>query len=143
MIEENIVGPNELLYKYKQYEYILNVDKKDLIKTLFKGEEKAPLSKLREEVTHYDTAYYEILNLSNDVVEYPLFRVMTQEMKEGLAKQALKIRDVLLDQINKYCQATALYISNTYEDMGTKILFDPTNERELVSTREFIKDADN
>jgi hypothetical protein len=28
MFEENIVGPNELLERYKQYEYILNVDRK-------------------------------------------------------------------------------------------------------------------
>ena len=33
MFQENIVGPNELLEKYKQYEYILNVDRKQLIKT--------------------------------------------------------------------------------------------------------------
>jgi hypothetical protein len=42
MIEENIKGPLELLQKYKEYEYILNVDKKALLKELF-GEEKAPL----------------------------------------------------------------------------------------------------
>lgn len=38
MFNENIVGPIELLEKYKQYEYILNVDKKNLIKELFGGE---------------------------------------------------------------------------------------------------------
>ncbi len=35
MFTDNIVGPNELLEKYKQYEYILNVDRKALIKELF------------------------------------------------------------------------------------------------------------
>jgi len=38
MFAENIVGPLQLLEKYKQYEYILNVDKKALIKELFGGE---------------------------------------------------------------------------------------------------------
>lgn len=38
MFQENIVGPNELLAKYKQYEYVLNVDRKALVKELFGGE---------------------------------------------------------------------------------------------------------
>ena len=43
MTEENIVGPLELLNNYKQYEYVLNVDKKSLLKELFNGEAKATL----------------------------------------------------------------------------------------------------
>ncbi len=43
MFNENIVGPLELLEKYKQYEYILNVDKKALVKELFGGEQKATI----------------------------------------------------------------------------------------------------
>jgi hypothetical protein len=38
MFNENIVGPLDLLEKYKKYEYILNVDSKQLIKDLFNGE---------------------------------------------------------------------------------------------------------
>lgn len=76
MIEENIKGPLELLEKYKKYEYILNVDKKALLKELFNGDEKAPLNEIREKIMHYKIAYDDIMNLSNDVVDYPLFRVM-------------------------------------------------------------------
>ena len=103
MVEENIKGPVELLEKFKQYEDILNVDKKALIKELFKGEEKAPLEKLREKVTHFDKCHFEIMTLANDVVDFPLFRIMTKEMKEGLGKQADKIKQTLLEAINKYC----------------------------------------
>lgn len=38
-----------MLEKYKKYEYILNVDRKQLIKELF-GEAKAPLKVLREKI---------------------------------------------------------------------------------------------
>ena len=85
MMAENIVGPVALLEKYKQYEYILNVDRKQLIKDLFRGEEKASLEELRQEITHYDKASNAILNLSNDVVDFPLFRVMAQNMKQNLS----------------------------------------------------------
>lgn len=86
MVDENVFGPIQLFEQFKKYEYILNVDKKALIKELFKSGEKAPLHKLRESVTHYDKAQYEIMTLANDVVDFPLFRVMTKEMKDGLGK---------------------------------------------------------
>jgi hypothetical protein len=47
-----------------------------LVKELFKPDEKASLERLREEISHYDKAAYEIMNLSNDVVDFALFRVM-------------------------------------------------------------------
>jgi len=47
IFDENIKKPLKLLETFKQYEYILNVDKKALIKDLFKGEEKAHVNKLR------------------------------------------------------------------------------------------------
>jgi hypothetical protein len=34
----------------------LNVDKNALVKELLKTDEKAPLAKLREEISHYDKA---------------------------------------------------------------------------------------
>ena len=43
---------------------------------VFNGDEKAPLNELREKIDHYRKAHYEIMNLSNDVVDFPLFRVM-------------------------------------------------------------------
>jgi len=102
MIEENIKGPLTLLEQYKKYEYILNVDKKALLKELV-GEEKAPLGVLRERIEHYRQAHYEIMNLSNDVVDYPLFRVMAQNMKTNLGNQAEKIKEKLLEGVYKYC----------------------------------------
>lgn len=110
MFEDNIKGPQELLVKFKKYEEILNVDKRTLVKELF-GEEKKPLDELRQAVTYYDKAYYEIMNLSNDVVDFPLFRVMAKDMKEGLGKQANKIKETLMDNINKYCKTT---VANIY-----------------------------
>ena len=58
------------------------------------------------------------MTLANDVVEFPLFRVMTKEMKDGLGKQAAKIKQMLLEQINKYCQDTITHIHKSYEEMN-------------------------
>ena len=43
------MGPIELLETYKQFEYILNVDHKQLVKDLF-GETKAPLKEIKEKI---------------------------------------------------------------------------------------------
>jgi dynein heavy chain len=142
MFQENIVGPNELLEKYKQYEYILNVDRKQLIKDLF-GESKAAIKDIRDQIKHYDDAYMAILNLSNDVVDYPMFRVMTAKMKEQLSHQANKIKETLLENVYTYCKKTVEKIFQAYEHMNKVIMTEPTNERELVATREFIKDTPN
>jgi hypothetical protein len=143
MFAENIVGPQELLEKYKQYEYILNVDKKNLIKELFGGEQKATIQELREKILHYQKAYDEILNLSNDIVEFPLFRVMAAKMKDQLSQQAFKIKEKLLENVYDWCKKSVEKIYRTYEEMNKTIMKEPTNERELVDTREFIKDTPN
>lgn len=130
-----------MLDRYRKYEYILNVDRNALVKELFKADEKAPLEKLREEITHYDKAAYEIRNLSNDVVDFPLFRVMAANMKQNLSKQADKIKEKLLQSVYKYCNSSVEHIHSSYLDMNKQILADPTNEKELVATRDFIKNA--
>lgn len=74
-----------------------------MLKELFNGDEKAPLNEIREKIQHYKQAYDEIMNLSNDIVDFPLFRVMAQNMKNNLGHQAEKIKEKLLEGVYKYC----------------------------------------
>lgn len=109
MISNNTSGPLELIESYKKYEYILNVDKKALIDDLFKGGEdgaKKPLEEIREKVLHYEKAYYEIMTLSEDEVNYKIFRVMAKKFKNELSEQASKIKEKILDATYKYCVDT-------------------------------------
>jgi hypothetical protein len=51
MVDQNLSGPEKLIAEFKKYEYILNVDKNELIKALFKGGEdgkKKPLEEIRD-----------------------------------------------------------------------------------------------
>jgi hypothetical protein len=84
MIEENVEGPKSLLDEYKKYEYILNVYKKQLVDDLFKGAEdggKVPLEEIKAQIEHYEKAHYEIMTLSEDEVNYRIFRVMSKKLK--------------------------------------------------------------
>ena len=99
MFKENVIAPTELLDQYKKYEYILNVDKKRLLKDLFNRpiteentEEKASFEEIAAQLTKFHEAEYEILNISNDVVDFPIFCVKAQDLKQRLAKEAAGIK---------------------------------------------------
>jgi len=88
MFKENQVAPIELLDKYKKYEYILNVDKKKLIKELFNkvleegaAETKASYEEISEKLQQFHQHEYEIQNISNDIVDFPIFQVKAQDLK--------------------------------------------------------------
>lgn len=144
MINDNIGGPNQVLEQYKKYEYVLNVDKKKLIDDLFKGGEngeKKPLEDIKEQITHYDDAYYNIMTLSEDEIDFRIFRVMAKKMKNDLGDQASKIKDRILDATYNYCTETVTEVFKTYNDMEQKITHEPADEKELIMTKDFINGA--
>ncbi len=107
MFEENILQPMDLLNQYKKYEYLLNVDYKQLIEQLFDNKEleaetgsgKAEIKVIREAITLYHNASEEISNLSNDWIDTPMFRVQAAKIKVQLSNAALKIRDALIKAV--------------------------------------------
>ena len=150
MIEENIVGPKALLAQYKEYEYILNIDKKAFVKNLFNKkiteenlEPKADIDEIKEALVMFDTAEMEIMNISNDVVDYPFFRVMAGELKLKLAEAANSLKMKILKGCEDWCRNTVQGIETTYEDMRKRIEKSPTNELELVELTEFIDKSKN
>jgi hypothetical protein len=95
-MEENIKAPLDLLAKFKEFETLAKSSKTKIKRELFDGEEKASIETLREQLQKYDEDYFTIMNLSNDVVDFPIFRVMTGKMKKELGDKALSIRNYIL-----------------------------------------------
>lgn len=154
MVSENIDGPTELLNRYKEYEYILNIDKKKLINDIFKvpkpaaeGEEptgetyKLELDQIREKVLHYQRAHYEIMTLSEDDVNYKIFTVQTKKLKEDLGSKAQYWMDQILEATYNYCTETVGSVFKTYNEMQNNIMHEPQNERELNATRDYCAKA--
>ena len=81
------------------------------------------------------------MRVSNNSMDYPMFRVEAQKIKEKLHTAATNARKSLLDELSSWCNTTVIHIENTYEDMAEKISTTPTNERELVLLKEFIKQS--
>ena len=146
MFKENQVAPHALLEEYKKYEYILNVDKKRLIKDLFNKpiteenpSEKADYAEIAAKLNQFHSAEYEILNISNDIVDFPIFQVKAQDLKQRLAKEAKAIKERLSERVYRWCSDSVKHISTTYDNMQKRISKVPENEEELVDLREFIK----
>ena len=150
MIDENVIDPEALLEKYKKYEYVLNVNKKDFVANLFPkkskeegGEDKKDIEEISEALEKFHVAEMEILNISNDVINYPLFRVMAKDLKTKLADQANSIKMKILEGCEKWCRNTVRHIEETYQTMQKNITKPPQNEMELVELTEFIEKSRN
>ena len=90
LFTDNSPQPAELLENFKKFEYIMNINKKDMVDSLFKKgenkEEKATLAEIKEQATHFENAYMEIMTLAEDEVNFKLFRVITKKLKNELAE---------------------------------------------------------
>jgi hypothetical protein len=58
-------------------------DNKELVDA--NGSPKADIKTIREAINKYHIAADEILNLSNDFIDTPMFRVQAQKLKETLS----------------------------------------------------------
>ena len=117
MIDDNISGPNDLINEYKSFEYVLNVDKKALIEDLFHGSEtggKKHIDDIRTQIEHYEKAYYDIMTLSENEVNFRIFQVIAKDFKIKLSDEANKIRDLILKETYKYCVETVKEVQRTY-----------------------------
>lgn len=68
---------------------------------------------------------------------------MAGKMKEQLSNQAYKIKEKLLESVYNYCKKSVEKIFQSYEEMNKVIMTEPRDERELVATRDFIKETPN
>jgi hypothetical protein len=115
-----------------------------LINDLFKAENeetkeiyKKEMEEIKAEIEHYEQAHYEIMTLAEDEVDFRVFRVMTQKMKETLGNKAIEHRDRILDETYKYCTETTASVLKTYIEMKASIEHDPINEKELIASKDF------
>lgn len=81
------------------------------------------------------------MTLSEDEVNYRIFRVMAKKFKLELSDQATKIKDKILEAAYNYCVETVNDVYKTYTMMQDKITHEPKDERELIDSKEFIAQA--
>ena len=126
IVDECIKGPIELLNKFKKYEFLMTTHIQDIAK--FINAEPAPsIEELRKKLEEYDRAGYEVQTLAIDDVQFTMFQVNTKIVKEYLTHRANKLKNCLLDLINKYCMRAISEIHTAYSDLQTKVEDKPTS----------------
>jgi LPS O-antigen subunit length determinant protein (WzzB/FepE family) len=96
------------------------------------GSKKADIDTIRAEIMKYHIAADEILRVSNNMMDYPMFRVQATKIKDKLYNAAIVLRKALLDELSTWCNTSVIFIETTYDDMAMRISTVPNNERELV-----------
>ena len=139
MIEENIEAPTNLLNKYKEFDDILRTSKTKKVDSLFK--EKVPIEEIRTALEYYEDTYANILNTSNDYIDFPIFKIEAKHLKENLSEQTDRIMQAILEATHKWCIKTVDEVLEEYNHMRETINTDPKDEAILVDVRDFIKDS--
>lgn len=118
MVKENMVAPQALLDQYKKYEFVLNVDSKELLESLFnvpdQPNNKMPLETIKEEIHRFHEAEEEILNISNNLNDFPMFRVKAEKLKRSLAGYARKLKKRIIEKCYDWCTTSVTHINNTF-----------------------------
>lgn len=81
------------------------------------------------------------MTLSEDEVDFRIFRVMSKKLKTQLGDKALDWKNMILDATYQYCTDTVQITFKIYNEMQEKILHDPVNEKELIASKDFIAAA--
>ena len=80
-------------------------------------DDKAPFDVIAEQINKFHLAEYEILNISNDVMDFPVFQVKATDLKLRLAKEAAAIKQRLIERVYQWCSDSVKHISNTFDLM--------------------------
>jgi dynein heavy chain len=130
-------GPKALLEEYKQFEWLVKLDSHHYIKTLF--EKRLSPAKLNSELHRFSKAEYDVLNTSNDFVDFDLFQIKCADLKELVSKRAEKIRSKLLEKIAVQVQQDIDDILAEYKNICDKLKSLPLNEEELFDIKNFSR----
>lgn len=147
MVKENMISPTALLDQYKKFEFVLNIDSKELIESLFNVPDvpynKLPLDAIKEEITRFHEAEEEILNISNNLCDFPMFRVKAAKLKNSLAGYARKLKRRICEKTYEWCTSSVDHIDKTFTYMEQRIQKTPQDEQELVDIKAFIDVSKN
>lgn len=81
------------------------------------------------------------MTLSEDEVDFRIFRVMSKKLKTQLGDKALEWKNMILDATYSFCTESVANVFKIYNEMQEKILHDPINEKELIASKDFIAES--
>ncbi len=127
MIDQCVIGPQDLMGRFKKYEFLMN-DRVESIAKIMEKEKRPTLEELRKRLDEYSRAAYEVQTLAIDKVQFTMFQVDTSYVKRYLAYRANKLKEALLKAINKHCRETIEDINKGYGELLTSMEDKPTSK---------------
>ena len=139
MLQENFRGPLALLKLYQPFDYLLTIDVEKWMEDFVDPRKSPPklvdydsvCERLHE---HIDA----ITTRSLNEVAFPLLKVETFQLKGALKQKAqsliARVLTRLIDETNAWIED----VSKRYEDIHSRLLFEPANPDELKEMKDFV-----
>eukprot|EP01022_Parablepharisma_sp_SALTPOND_P021165 TRINITY_DN4086_c0_g1_i1.p1 TRINITY_DN4086_c0_g1~~TRINITY_DN4086_c0_g1_i1.p1 ORF type:complete len:4151 (+),score=615.43 TRINITY_DN4086_c0_g1_i1:13469-25921(+) len=139
-LDQCIIGPKELLARFKKYEFLMESDVSAFRKIMDK--EKPPTTaELKEQLNSLSKAGYEVKTLATDLVQFSMFQINTEMVKKYLAQRANKLKAGLLQAIQKHCKKSIADILNSYVQLLNKLEDKPTSKEAYKELKMYLKDS--
>lgn len=94
----------------------MNQSRNSLISQLFKP--KQPVNDIWVLLDQYDEMYFSMVATSAEEEDYPIFRVMTSQVKKAIQKQISKLKESVLKTMNDWCAKEVQSIKTEYGEMS-------------------------
>jgi len=137
LIDDYNQTPQQLLERYRQFEWLTKMDDAEYIKSMLSG--KMDCDYLREELGKLEDLIHKVERLSNDYVNFDFFQVECEHLKKSIAKKGEKTKNAMLTQIAKFCTDNTNAVLDEYQSMCERLMTVPGNEDELFELKSFAK----
>ena len=141
LFERYTEGPQEMLAKYKEFEWIGKLNAKDFIQKLMNTNPST--DRLRDELAKLKEAKDKLSVFSTLEVNFELFQIQCEKFKTALRKKIDKAKHTYLDTISKFCADEITSIHSSYDFIAKKVMTLPTNEGELFELKQFARNIKN
>eukprot|EP00002_Diphylleia_rotans_P015940 TRINITY_DN308_c0_g1_i6.p1 TRINITY_DN308_c0_g1~~TRINITY_DN308_c0_g1_i6.p1 ORF type:complete len:4231 (+),score=876.63 TRINITY_DN308_c0_g1_i6:183-12875(+) len=140
ILEENFEGPRLLASLYKEYEYLLTMNRGKYASEFL--EKKPTLDLYREEIDkHYQTSR-EILDKFMNEMTYSMIKVQLEDLKFQFSQKAVDLGVLILDLLANETRELLLSISSRCQEMHTRLLYNPANVEELMEMFTYISSCE-
>lgn len=125
--------PNEVLEKFKEYEFLLHKSKDEIAKSFMdkdKNQEKKSVTDLDEYISKITDSIVKLQGLCINQKNSTFFQIRTAEIKETLIKKAKDILEAVLSRVSNDCMTNVKNINENYNTLKDTLMKEPESEEE-------------
>ena len=139
LVNKGFKEPNEILDKFKEYEFLLYKSKEEIVKSfLDKDKEKRSVEALDEYLEKVNESVKKLQGLCINEKNGTFFQIRTQQIKETLILKAKDILSTVLTRISSDCVSGVEKVNENYKTLHDRMIQEPEIEEDLIALNQCI-----